>query len=403
VQRGLLFCISGLYLACKTPAATQGVDAGAAQVLASASAQAAALASADLGAADGGAGAMGGGSQALVVAAKEQRTRPRSPGKKGESIELKAGTHEAGSAPGEEGREPASEPALVPVELGAFEIDALPYPGDPSVPARTVGSAAEAERLCQEQKGRLCSELEWEHACKGPDGDAFVSGAAWDPVCEKEPSTCVSGFGARALGTQREWVKGGVRGAPTGAPVAARRCAKRSQDAAGAPLAFRCCRGPESKAVMPEIESKPAFRKAKLDAAQVGKIFGGFPELARIGTEVRLFEGEVQSVVNRSNAAHEGITFTGSPTIWSPELGVEVLVVTGRTKNLSFVVALYAGAADKYRLASSFLMLGDVAPVALAYNPQRRKELLWSSCWGCSGEQGSVSLRDDHRVVIVQH
>jgi hypothetical protein len=130
---------------------------------------------------------------------------------------------------------------------------------------------------------------------------------------------------------------------------------------------------------------------------------GGFPELARIGTEVRLFEGEVQSVVNRSNAAHEGITFTGSPTIWSPELGVEVLVVTGRTKNLSFVVALYAGAADKYRLASSFLMLGDVAPVALAYNPQRRKELLWSSCWGCSGEQGSISLRDDHRVVIVQH
>ncbi len=392
---------SWLFWACKTPGPSAGNDSGAAQVLASASAQAAALSSADLGSAE--AGAMGGGSQALVVSAKEQRTRARSASKKGESVELKAGTHEAGSAPGEEGREPGIEPALVPVELGAFEIDALPYPGDPSSPPRTVGSAAEAERLCAEQKGRLCSELEWEHACKGPDGDAFVSGAAWDPVCDKEPNTCVSGYGVRAMGTQREWVKGGTRGAQAGAPIASRRCAKRTQDPGGAQLAFRCCRGPESKAVVPEIETKPAFRKAKLDAAQIGKIFGAFPELARIGTEIRLFEGEVQSVVNRSNAAHEGITFTGSPTLWSPELGVEVLVVTGRTKNLSFVVALYAGAADKYRLASSFLMLGDVAPVALAYNPQRRKELLWSSCWGCSGEQGSVSLRDDHRVVIVQH
>jgi hypothetical protein len=47
-------------------------------------------------------------------------------------------------------------------------------------------------------------------------------------------------------------------------------------------------------------------------------------------------------------------------------------------------------------------MLGDVAPVALAYNPGKRRELQWSTCWGCSGESGGVSFREDRRIVIVQ-
>jgi hypothetical protein len=44
-----------------------------------------------------------------------------------------------------------------------------------------------------------------------------------------------------------------------------------------------------------------------------------------------------------------------------------------------------------------------VAPVALAYEPFRKKELRWTACWGCSGEQGAVSYRDDRRVIVVQH
>jgi hypothetical protein len=56
-----------------------------------------------------------------------------------------------------------------------------------------------------------------------------------------------------------------------------------------------------------------------------------------------------------------------------------------------------------YRLASALLLLGETAPVALAYQADYPRDLYWSSCWGCLGEQGSVKLREDHKVVIVQH
>ena len=105
----------------------------------------------------------------------------------------------------------------------------------------------------------------------------------------------------------------------------------------------------------------------------------------------------------RTGAAHEGITFTTSPILWSPESGAELLVAAGRGKTMSFVVALWTLPNDRYRFASSFLMLNDLSPVALAYEPAHRKELHWTSCWGCPGEQGSVSYRpEEHRVVIVQ-
>jgi hypothetical protein len=87
-------------------------------------------------------------------------------------------------------------------------------------------------------------------------------------------------------------------------------------------------------------------------------------------------------------------------------------VATGRAKKTGFVVALWTWRApsapgkepeDHYRFASSFLLLNDPAPVALAWEPQRRKGLLWTSCFGCTGEGGAVSLRDDGRLVIVQY
>ncbi|MBX3214782.1 MAG: hypothetical protein KF850_22290 [Labilithrix sp.] len=105
----------------------------------------------------------------------------------------------------------------------------------------------------------------------------------------------------------------------------------------------------------------------------------------------------------RSEGWAAGIHFATSPILWSPETGIELLVATGRAKKTGFVVALWTLPDGKYRFASSFLFLDDAAPVALAYEPSRRKELRWSACWGCAGEQGAVSLRDDGRVVIVHY
>src|SRR5690348_16792117 len=55
----------------------------------------------------------------------------------GEEIAVPAGTHAAGSMPGTLGRDPGSEADLIAVDVPAFSIDRLPYPNDPSLPART--------------------------------------------------------------------------------------------------------------------------------------------------------------------------------------------------------------------------------------------------------------------------
>lgn len=343
---------------------------------------------------------------------------PSAPPAAGTTIEIAAGDFASGSTPGDDGRDPSVEPALVPATLGAYAIDALPYPNDPAVPAKTGASIEEATRLCGERGARLCTELEWERACKGPDGDVFASGATWNPACEKDGARCASGFKVRALGAFAELTSSrftsteGNDGAPVlrggaGAP-ATRRCAARSRAGTGAnaasATAFRCCKGPPSAARIAPIEPRPAFKKTNIEPAQLAKIFAQVPELLRIGTDLRYFtEGDVRAMTSRGSASHEGITFLTSPVLWSPEQGAELLVATGRGKTMSFVVALWTLPGDRYRFGSSFLMLNDLSPVALAFESSRRKELRWTSCWGCNGEQGSVSYRpEDHRVVIVQ-
>src|SRR6188474_2468672 len=112
-------------------------------------------------------------------------------------------------------------------------------------------------RLCAEQSARLCSELEWERACKGPKQDPYPSGVIWDASCTAGAKTCASGFDVLGLGTVAgEWVSSElttddkrralVRGAAKGAAAAEHRCAARhptdastqSQD-----IGFRCCHG----------------------------------------------------------------------------------------------------------------------------------------------------------------
>lgn len=345
------------------------------------------------------------------------------PSAAGEKAAIPAGTFKSGSMPGDEGRVPSIEPALASVDLGAYSVDVLPYPNDPAVAPELAASPEEAARLCAERGARLCTELEWEHACKGPEDDRFATGPAWNSACNQTPSRCASGFGVRAMGFMYEWtesrfgdgnespvVRGGPApvGAGLAAPTSARRCAARTRATTkGMPsqMAFRCCHGDRNVAAIAPIESRPAFRKTTLEASDLAKIFAEVPELARINEGVRLFNPEdvKNNILARSSSSGEGITFATSPILWSPEPGVELLVATGRAKKTGFVVALWPLPDGKYRFASSFLLLGDNMPIALAYEPSRRKELRWSACWSCAGEQGAVSLRDDGRVVIVQY
>ena len=356
---------------------------------------------------------------------RSARTAPAAaPASPGARVEIPAGKLVAGSTPGDRGRDATLEPALLDVELGAFSIDRSAYPDDPGKPPLTGVTRARAGELCQQAGGRLCTELEWERACKGPEDTPFAGGAAWDPACARAPLGCASGFGAVGMGAAlREWtasdvapmenVRAGgaaVRGARGDAPAWDHRCARRAAADATAPgddLGFRCCYGAPNAALLPSPQWQQTFHKAELTEAQAAEMFATVPELKDLGSEITYFKepDDVGPVLARGDAGVNSVpntAFTTSPILWSPVPGEAILVVTGRAQKSSFIVAFYRLPGDRYRIGSSFILKDEKGPIVLGYNNYVRKRLSWSLCWDCRGESGFVSYREDNRVVITQ-
>lgn len=364
-----------------------------------------------------------------VTSAREPEARGRAAATtKGATVPLAAGTVPLGSLPGDEGRDPTGEPLRYSAQFQSFTIDSLPFPNDPGAAVRRAASREEAETTCADAGGRLCTAAEWEYACAGADGQLYATGAAWNPKCQEDPPSCASSTGARALGVEAEWVVDGAKGGvgsrcaasvrPLPAAPAAedeKKTGKKAPVADRIERAFRCCHGPVNAPPKPPIEEFPAYERAPLEASALATILAGFPEVARIGVDQTKFfdPNDATTVISKGRKVAEkeksdprladGFSFTTQPLWWSPEPGARYLVASGRGKAGSFVVVLHPLPGGKYRLASSFLFLGDFAPVALVYAPERRRDLSWSTCWGCVGENGGIAVREDHHVVIVQN
>jgi hypothetical protein len=315
---------------------------------------------------------------------------------------------------------PELEPKNQEVELGPYGIDRLPYPNDPALPPLLGKSRDEARRLCAERSARLCTELEWERACKGPKQDAYSSGVMWDPSCTTSPKTCASGFDVLGLGTTAgEWVSNDVvtgddkrralvRGAGKAAPATDHRCAARHPTEAGEQspdIAFRCCHGAPNAAVAGEPKAGPTFSKAKLTAEELAQALAADPATKELAKDIKFFrepEG-ASTVVSRGPGDKKGFDFTVAPLLWSPVAGAEILLVAARSgEATSFVAAFHVLPGGKYRLASSFVLQGEPGPVALAYSPDIKPRVHFSTCWGCPGETGKALFRKPETVVIVQ-
>jgi hypothetical protein len=344
----------------------------------------------------------------------------------GERIDVPGGIFRAGSFPGEAGRKPEIEQRRLEIELGPYRIDRLPYPNDPAKPALVNVTRDAAERLCAEQGTRLCTELEWERACKGPSNHLYATGDAWDDQCARDPARCASGFDVLGLGVGREWTssdvfpsgegarKAALRGAPKTAPAPEHRCAARSAEAAEAPsdsIGFRCCKGPKNAALVQEPKAATTFVKATLTAAKLSEILARDPKTKALAKDVRLFREPdgADTVVARGPGDRKGFFFTVAPLLWNPVAGAEFLIVSGRSaEDTAFVVVFHVlgkGSGkdeDEYLLAASFVMEHEMGPVALAYNGYIRPRLHFSTCWGCPGETGKILYRDPDAVGIYQ-
>lgn len=182
---------------------------------------------------------------------------------------LVAGTPE-GQLPRLADREMAGEQLV----LHGYFMDKFAYPNEEGAIPRTAVTQPEAAALCAERGKRLCSELEWERACKGRDNTTYEYGDRYRPdVCQTGhaprmlPSGyrqgCRSEFGARDLHggvwewTASRWGRGGnpewvtLRGGNDEAGEVVGRCANaapRSPGSASPTIGFRCCKGAVNEA-----------------------------------------------------------------------------------------------------------------------------------------------------------
>jgi hypothetical protein len=337
-----------------------------------------------------------------------------------ETVDIPGGKFFAGSQPGEPGRVPEYEPRRFESELGPFRIDRLPFPNDPAVPALRGVGRDEAERLCVRAGARLCTELEWERACKGPGNDTYVTGNAWEPLCKEEPRRCASGFDVLSMGLEaREWVRGemsrdgrtslGVlRGAGEKSSEADSRCSARRPEDPDKKLedvGFRCCHGaPNSSRVPPPVLAQ-TFESTRLPLSELLPLLEAHPRTRALAKDVLYFRepDAANTVVTRGPGDRKGFLFTVLPLLWRPVPGAEYLLLTARSgKDTSFVLAYYVLGPQKYALAASFVMQNEVGPIALAYSSSIKPRVHFSSCWGCPGEGGRILYRDLDVVSIVQ-
>jgi hypothetical protein len=137
----------------------------------------------------------GGGSAAPPWKTDEAEPEPR-PG----MMWIPGGVLIAGTAPDKIPRVADEEMAGEQVVMHGFYVDIYPYPNEAGAIPTTNLSLADAEKACKDQDKRLCTELELERACKGPENTIYEYGDLY------KPTACVTG-------TKRSLVPNGVNAA----------------------------------------------------------------------------------------------------------------------------------------------------------------------------------------------
>jgi eukaryotic-like serine/threonine-protein kinase len=160
------------------------------------------------------------------------------------------------------------ERGLAPIEVAAFCIDEYEYPNQLGQAPMVNVSWSTAKSLCEAKGKRICTEQEWEKACKGPQSLRFPYSQTFDAnACNTEDSAgedrevapsgkflrCRSAYGVADLsGNVAEWTSTVYasnadktqKGGSFDRPDYAARCSARRNGAPSlkAPqVGFRCC------------------------------------------------------------------------------------------------------------------------------------------------------------------
>ena len=116
---------------------------------------------------------------AKLAALRPQDAGPKPGAPRAGMAFVPAGTLKAGTPLGKLPRVATEELPGTPIQMGAYYIDIYPYPNEPGAIPQPNVSRDEAKKLCAEKGKRLCTELEWERACKGPDNTTYEYGETY--------------------------------------------------------------------------------------------------------------------------------------------------------------------------------------------------------------------------------
>lgn len=188
-------------------------------------------------------------------------------------VYIPAGYFLMGSSPSDPLRDFSEKPD-VKVYVNDFCIDKYEYPNKENYIPKVNVTFYTAERLCADEGKKLCTEEEWEKACKGPSDLKYPYGNVWNATkCDTQNSDgtnrsivpsgtykkCVSGYGVYDMsGNVMEWTNSVfssedtadkvVKGGSFTKPDWATRCAYRYNMLPGSSsneVGFRCCKAPE--------------------------------------------------------------------------------------------------------------------------------------------------------------
>jgi sulfatase modifying factor 1 len=215
----------------------------------------------------------------------------------------------AGTPRAEQPRKVDEEMPGEQVILHGYYIDVFPYPDEEGAIPLTNVNQSQAEALCAERGKRLCGELEWERACKGPGNHSYEYGDRHRPdrcgtgvLPSLRPAGlrvgCRSDFGVRDLhGGAFEWTKSRWRRGSTGDAIAVRggngtagevvaRCANgeaRAPETKSGVLGFRCCAGPanEAEVTLDVRVGKSLEEILRIEKQRSIKLLRALPEEAR--------------------------------------------------------------------------------------------------------------------------
>ena len=143
-------------------------------------------------------------------------------------------------------------------------------------------------------------------------------------------------------------------------------------------------------------------RPLELDLDALRKTLAAVPVLASLSGQFQPFAAtDVDSALRRGGRSRESIhvwTIMPSAFVWTPRAGRELWVLSGRSGGRALIAVLEPKGAQTFAHAASLTLHEPEATVAVGYSDQYPDQLVWSSCYGCAGEGGTVRSLEDGRV-----